>query len=78
MDVDPAQLRVIVTRRPKYACRSCTDGVVQAPARSIPVGILTEATVARVLMDLPRICAAPSVRLGNMAFEGQRAFASQC
>lgn len=28
----PAQLRVIVTRRPKYACCACTDGVVQAPA----------------------------------------------
>lgn len=32
LDVIPAQFRVIVTRRPKYACRSCTDGVVQAPA----------------------------------------------
>ena len=32
LDVVPAQFRVIVTRRPKYACRACTDGVVQAPA----------------------------------------------
>jgi transposase len=32
LDKIPARLRVIVTRRPKYACRSCTDGVVQAPA----------------------------------------------
>jgi transposase len=32
LDVIPAQFRVIVTRRPKYACRACTDGVVQAPA----------------------------------------------
>ena len=32
LDVIPAQFRVIVTRRPKYACRSCTDGVRQAPA----------------------------------------------
>jgi hypothetical protein len=31
LDVVPAQFRVIVTRRPKYACRACTDGVVQAP-----------------------------------------------
>ena len=31
LDVIPAQFRVIVTRRPKYACRSCKDGVVQAP-----------------------------------------------
>jgi hypothetical protein len=28
----PPQFRVIVTHRPKYACRACTDGVVQAPA----------------------------------------------
>jgi len=42
---------VIVTRRPKYACRSCTNGVVQAPAptRLIPGGMPTEATVAHVL-----------------------------
>ena len=32
LDRVPARLRVIVTRRPKYACHSCTDGVVQAPA----------------------------------------------
>jgi transposase len=31
LDVIPAQFRVIVTHRPKYACRTCTDGVVQAP-----------------------------------------------
>ena len=30
LDILPAQLRVIVTVRPKYACRSCTDGVTQA------------------------------------------------
>ena len=34
LDIIPAQLRVIVTVRPKYACRTCTDGVIQAPARS--------------------------------------------
>ncbi len=27
LDIVPAQLRVIVTVRPKYACRACTDGV---------------------------------------------------
>jgi hypothetical protein len=31
LDIVPAQLRVIVTVRPKYACRACTDGVRQAP-----------------------------------------------
>ena len=28
----PAQFRVIVTHRPKYACRACEEAVVQAPA----------------------------------------------
>jgi hypothetical protein len=46
-------LRVIVTRRPKYACRSCTDGVVQAPAphRLIEGGLPTETLVADVLVS---------------------------
>lgn len=53
LDIVPVQFRVIVTRRPKYACRSCTDGVVQAPAlaRLIPGGMPTEATVAHVLVS---------------------------
>jgi len=53
LDVIPAQFRVIVTRRPKYACRACTDGVVQAPApaRLIPGGLPTEAMVAHVLVS---------------------------
>jgi hypothetical protein len=34
LDIVPAQLRVIVTVRPKSACRTCTDGVTQAPASS--------------------------------------------
>jgi transposase len=53
LDVIPAQFRVIVTRRPKYACRSCTNGVVQAPApaRLIQGGMPTEVTVAHVLVS---------------------------
>lgn len=53
LDVVPAQFRVIVTRRPKYACRACTDGVVQAPApaRLIQAGLPTEATVAHVMVS---------------------------
>ncbi len=53
LDVIPAQFRVIVTRRPKYACRSCKDGVVQAPAkpRLIEGGLPTEATVASVIVS---------------------------
>ncbi len=53
LDVVPAQFRVLVTRRPKFACRACTDGVVQAPApaRLILAGLPTEATVAHVLVS---------------------------
>lgn len=49
----PAQFRVIVTRRPKYARGSRTDGVVQAaaPARLIPGGMPTEAKVTHVLVS---------------------------
>jgi transposase len=52
LDIVPAQLRVIVTVRPKYACRTCTDGVTQAPARPhlIMGGLPTEATIAHVLV----------------------------
>jgi transposase len=52
LDVIPAQFRVIVTRRPKFACRACTGTVVQAPApaRLIEGGIPTEALVAHVLV----------------------------
>jgi len=51
LDVIPAQFRVLVTRRPKYACRACEEGVVQAPApaRLIEGGLPTEAMVAHVL-----------------------------
>src|SRR5207249_4921263 len=53
LDMVPAQFRVLVTRRPKYACRSCEDGVMQAPApaRVIEGGLPTEATVAQVLVS---------------------------
>src|SRR3954471_8777858 len=32
LDIVPAQLRVRVIRRPRYACRACEGAVVQAPA----------------------------------------------
>jgi transposase len=53
LDIIPAQLRVIVVRRPKYACRTCEEAVVQAPApaRLIEGGLPTEATVAHVLVS---------------------------
>ena len=52
LDVIPAQFRVIVTHRPKYACRACEQGVVVAPApeRLIKGGLPTEAMVAYVLV----------------------------
>src|SRR4051812_12618636 len=53
LDIVPAQMRVLVVRRPKYACRTCQDVVVQAaaPARLIEGGLPTEATVAQVLVS---------------------------
>src|SRR3954463_7754555 len=53
LDIVPAQFRVLLTRRPKYACRTCEDGVVQAPApaRLIEGGLPTEDTVAQVLVS---------------------------
>jgi len=53
LDVIPARFRVLVTRRPRYACRGCAEGVVQAPApaRLIAGGLPTEATVAHVLVS---------------------------
>ena len=53
LDVIPAQYRVLVTRRPKFACRSCAGVVVQQPAppRLIEGGIPTEATVANVVVS---------------------------
>jgi transposase len=51
LDVIPAQFRVLVTRRPKYACRACEEGVSQAPApaRLIEGGLPTERLVAHVV-----------------------------
>lgn len=48
----PAQFKVIVTRRPKYACRTCQGEVAQAPAaeRLNENGLPTEAVVAQVIV----------------------------
>src|SRR3954454_1442261 len=53
LDIVPAQVRVLVIRRPKYACRACEDGVRQAPApaRLIEGGLPTDGTVAQVLVS---------------------------
>ena len=52
LDMIPSQYRVVVTRRPKYACRKCQEGVIQAPvpARLIEGGLPTERLVAHVLV----------------------------
>ena len=53
LDIVPAQLRVIVTVRPKYACRTCEAGVIQAaaPAHLITGGLPTEGALAQVLVS---------------------------
>jgi transposase len=60
LDKMPAQVRVIVTRRPKYACRTCertgadeVAGIIQAsaPARLVEGGLPTEAFVADVVVS---------------------------
>lgn len=53
LDIIPAQLQVIVTIRPKYACRSCTDGVTQAPTPAwlIEGALPTEGAIAHVLVN---------------------------
>ncbi len=53
LDIIPAQLRVLVDTRPKYACLVCSDGVTQAPAAPwlIEGGLPTEGAIAHVLMS---------------------------
>jgi len=53
LDIVPAQCRVIVTVRPKYACRVCTDGVTQAPTPPwlIEGGLPSEGAIAHVLVS---------------------------
>ncbi|HSZ94617.1 MAG TPA: IS66 family transposase [Acetobacteraceae bacterium] len=53
LDIVPAQLRVRVTRRPRYACRTCEGAVVVAPAPERPIdgGMATEALVTHVVVS---------------------------
>lgn len=52
LDVIPVRYRVIVTRRPKLACRACHGVVLQhaAPERLIRGGLPTERLVAHVIV----------------------------
>ena len=53
LDVIPAKFQVIVTRRPKYGCRSCEENILQAPAPAhiITGGLPTERTIASVIVS---------------------------
>src|SRR5260370_40853712 len=53
LDVIPAILGVLRTIRPKYACRGCTDGVVQAKVlpRLIESGMASTALVSHVVVS---------------------------
>jgi transposase len=53
LDIVSSQLRVRVTRRPRYACQGCEGAVVVAPAPDRPVdgGMPTEALVAHVVIS---------------------------
>jgi transposase len=53
LDVAPVQLRVRVTRRPRYACRACEGAIVvaEAPARPIDGGMPTEALIVHVVVS---------------------------
>ena len=53
LDISPAQLRVRVTRHPRYACRSCAEAVViaEAPARPIDGGMPTEALIVHIVVS---------------------------
>jgi transposase len=48
LDVIPAQFQVLVTRRPRYACRRCSQAVAQAhaPEHVVPGGLPTERLIA--------------------------------
>ncbi len=52
LDIVPAQFQVIVTIRPRYACRTCETGVTQAlaPAHLVEGGLPTEGLIAHVLV----------------------------
>lgn len=52
LDVLPTTFRVLVTRRPRYGCRSCESAIVEAPAPAqiVEGGIPTETLIAQVLV----------------------------
>ncbi|MGR3662590.1 MAG: transposase [Paracoccaceae bacterium] len=67
LDIVPAQLRVLVTVRPKYACPACKGGVTQAksPAHLIEGALPTEGAIAHVppLGDAGIACRATGLQI---------------
>src|SRR3546814_6999560 len=53
LDAIPAQFRVLVTRRPKYACRRCSGALAQAhaPEHVVPGGLPTDTLIAQVIVS---------------------------
>ena len=53
LDVIPARFRVIVTRRPKYACKACHEMIVQAAAEPhlVEAGLPTETLLAQTVVS---------------------------
>ncbi len=53
LDAVPMRLRVIVTNRPVYGCRGCSEAMVQAPAPERPItgGMPTTALLAQVVVS---------------------------
>ena len=53
LDILPARFIVVETIRPKYACRACQEGVIQAAAAShlIEGGLPTEGAIAHVIVS---------------------------
>jgi len=53
LDIIPAQFRVIVTIRPKYACRTCEGNVIQAPAPAhlIESALPSEGLIAHIIVS---------------------------
>ncbi|MGY4154738.1 transposase [Bradyrhizobium sp. USDA 4461] len=82
LDIIPAILRVLRTVRPKYGCRRCTDGVIQAKVlpRLIESGMASTALVSHVVVSkfawyLPlyrqaQILAGQGVRLDRATLAG--------
>ena len=53
LDMIPAQFQVLVTRRPKYACRRCSKAVAQAhaPEHVMPGGLPSERLIASIIVS---------------------------